>query len=210
MSMLYRRLRTKLGLFNVGWVPRILRKKGDVYLDGYWQTEKYFIDCADTIRHEFSMKEPMGQDAQAVASKISKEPESVSLHVRRGDVARDAATNPYADIATPKYYERALEYIGAKLKNPHVFIFSDDPKWVVENIKISFPSTVISGSCIPDYEEVILMSQCRHHIIANSSFSWWGAWLNRNPQKIVIAPKKWILKMQWRHKDTVPKSWIRI
>ena len=175
-----------------------------------FSNRKYFIHCADTIRKEFSLKEPMGQAAQAVASKISKEPESVSLHVRRGDVARNVATNPYAGITTPKYYRKALEYIGSKLKKPHVFIFSDDPKWVVENIKISFPSTVISGSGIPDYEEIILMSQCHHHIIANSSFSWWGAWLNPRVDKIIIAPKQWIKKMQWRHKDTVAKSWIRI
>jgi len=196
--------------FNIGFIPKIFNAKKSIYLDGFFQTEKYFIHCADTIRKEFSLKEPMGQAAQAVASKISKEPESVSLHVRRGDVARNVATNPYAGITTPEYYRKALEYIGSKLKKPHVFIFSDDPKWVVENIKISFPSTVISSSGIPDYEEIILMSQCRAHIIANSSFSWWGAWLNPRPDKIVIAPKQWIRKMQWRHKDTVPKSWIRL
>ena len=206
----WRMVRTKLGLHNVGYVPRILKKKGDLYLDGFWQTERYFTDCADIIRKELTLKDPMSAEAIAYASLISSTPESVSLHVRRGDVARDSQTNPYYGICTPEYYTHALEYIGTHLKNPHIFIFSDDPAWVIENISIPFPFTVVSGKSIPDYEELSLMSMCTHHIIANSTFSWWGAWLNTNPKKIVIAPKRWITKYEIRHKDTVPKEWVRV
>ena len=210
ISKSWRMVRTKLGLHNVGWVPRIMRKKGDIFLDGYWQTEKYFTGCADAIRRELSLKEPMGQAGQTMAKLISANPESVSLHVRRGDVARDAATNPYAGITTPEYYKSALSYIGTRFKKPHIFIFSDDPKWVTENIDIPYPSTIVSGIGIPDYEEIILMSKCRAHVIANSSFSWWGAWLDPQKDKVIVAPKQWIRRTRLRHKDTVPKSWIRV
>ena len=207
----WRSFKTKvLRQFDIGFKTRIFNAEGSIYLDGFFQTERYFLDYADTIRHDLSLKEPMGPVGQTMVEKISREPESVSLHVRRGDVARYATMNPYAGITTPEYYQAALKYIGDKFKNPHVFIFSDDPKWVVDNINIPYPSTVVSGAGISDYEEIILMSQCHHHIIANSSFSWWGAWLNPNPNKIVITPKQWVKKAQWRHKDTVPKSWIRI
>jgi hypothetical protein len=209
LSKLYRRIRTKIGLFNIGFVPRILRKKGNVYLDGYWQTEKYFIDKEDVIRKELSLRYPLSAPAQAMAELIKKNSPSVSLHVRRGDVARDAKTNPYFGITTPEYYSDALNYISRKVAQPHVFVFSDDIEWVKQNIPISLPATYVSGN-IPDYEEVTLMSMCEHNIIANSSFSWWGAWLNRNRGKIVIAPKEWIKKRKLQHKDITPSSWTRI
>ncbi len=217
--------RTQLPFYNIGFVPRIMHKKGDAYLDGYWQTERYFADCAEAIRQDLSLRNPMGRPGQSMEEEIRGEPDSVSIHVRRGDVARDASTNPYAGVTTFEYYAKALECVGMKLKKPHVFIFSDDPKWVAENIRIPFPSTAVSGAGIPDYEEIVLMSLCKHHIIANSTFSWWGAWLDSRPDKIVVAPKRWIRRLQLRnpfklnlklfiysrrHKDTVPKSWIRI
>jgi Glycosyl transferase family 11 len=226
-SKLYRRIRTKIGLFNVGFVPRILYKKGDAYLDGYWQTEKYFLDQAPTIRKELTLKNPLGQSAQHFDDLI------VTQKNRRGDVARDAWKNMYYGITTPEYYRRALialtERIGASAghtavddvnnktilnlpeKQPlHIFVFSDDIEWVKQNIPIPFSTTYIQGAGIADYEELTLMSRCDHHIIANSSFSWWGAWLNPNPEKIVIAPKQWIRKRQWQHKDICPPEWVRV
>jgi hypothetical protein len=133
--------------------------------------------------------------------------------VRRGDVARDTATNPYAGICDLEYYESALRYIGSKLKNHHVFIFSDNPKWIVDNMNIPFPFTIVSDDNIPDYEELMLMSKCRSHIISNSTFSWWGAWLDPQFNKIVVAPKRWkrwTMKDMYSYKDVIPKSWIQI
>jgi len=196
------------------------------HLDGYWQTEKYFTDYADTIRKEFTLKHPFSLKSQAFSDIITKTKNigsvTVSLHVRRGDVARDAWKNLYYGITTPEYYKIAMEALVAKInldgntdsKNIHIFVFSDDIEWVKQNIKIPFQTTYVSGDKsaeqIPDYEELILMSMCDHNIIANSSFSWWGAWLNKNPNKIVIAPKKWIRKKQWQHKDICPSTWIRV
>ncbi len=205
------------------FIDRIL-----IYLNlsdgGFWQSEKYFIDHADIIREEFTLKEPLGTSAQNLAYIVlgaKKNSATVSLHVRRGDVARDAWKNPYYGITTPEYYKNAIEVLAEKIgatdatKNSfapsiHIFVFSDDIEWVKQNIKIPFPTTFVQGNDIADYEELTLMSMCDHHIIANSSFSWWGAWLNPNPDKIIIAPKQWIRKKQRQHKDICPVNWSRV
>jgi hypothetical protein len=205
--------------FNIGWKKNIILKKGDIYLDGFWQTEKYFSDVGDAIKKEFTLTNPLGKNAAAIAEMISSEQSaqstpSVSVHIRRGDVARDAATNPYFGCTPPEYYSRALQYLAERIKNFRVFVFSDDIEWVTKNIAIPYPTTYVSSNDparqIPDYEELALMSLCDHNIIANSSFSWWGAWLNPRMDKIVIAPKKWIQRGEKIHKDTVPPSWIRL
>jgi hypothetical protein len=199
---------------NIGWNKHIFSKTGTVYLDGFWQTEKYFSDCKNTIRQEFTLKNPLGSEARVIAGKVGTDrvsplSPSVAIHIRRGDVARDAKKNLYYGICTTEYYANALAYMAKRLGNFRVFIFSDDIDWVKENMLINQPVTYISGK-MTDCEELILMSMCNHAIIANSSFSWWGAWLNKNPQKIILAPKEWITKAHYRHKDTVPPSWIRI
>ena len=147
----------------------------------------------------------------------------MSLHVRRTDVTLEAETNPYFGIATPEYYERALNTLheriaaatggnAAKTASPtlRVFIFSDDIAWVQENLKIPYPTTYVSDPGIKDYEELVLMSMCPHNVIANSSFSWWGAWLNENPNKVVVAPSQWVRIRPQNYKDTVPETWIKI
>jgi hypothetical protein len=206
--------------FNVGFRPGIFFKKGNAYLEGFWQSEKYFLDCADAIRKDLTLKKSLSPAAQVIANAIGNATEgndiapAVSIHIRRGDIARDAKTNPYYGIATPEYYSKALLHIAEKIKTFRVFVFSDDMEWTKKNIVIPYPTTYVSGgsknSQIPDHEEIILMSMCKHNIIANSSFSWWGAWLNRNSDKIVIAPKEWIIRNKSWHTDTVPNTWTRL
>ena len=216
--------------FNTGYIPRYMHAKGDIYLDGFWQTELYFADTETTIRKELTLKDPLGATAQTFADQIVAAKKNgvttVSLHVRRGDVARDAFKNPYYGITTPAYYKKALAALVEKLaaragngenaarQNIRIFVFSDGIEWTKENIDIPFPTTYVDGgdasNKIADYEDLALMSMCDHNIVANSSFSWWGAWLNPNPEKIVIAPKDWIRTNKHRHKDTVPSSWIRV
>jgi hypothetical protein len=202
--------------YNVGFNPHILRKKTagrGIYLDGFWQSENYFADCADAIRKDFILKKPLSAAAQTIAEAIKSGP-AVSIHIRRGDVAHNAAQNPYYGICTPDYYSRALVNVARKVKNFRVFVFSDDIEWTKKNISIPFPTTYVSPAVVndglPDYEEIVLMSMCDHNIIANSSFSWWGAWLNKNPGKIVIAPARWSTRNEKWHADTVPQSWTRI
>ena len=198
-----------------GWHRKLLSKKSNIYLDGFWQTEKCFIGETDTIQKEFTLKKTLGAKAAAIALQIRPKDmtstSSVSVHVRRGDVARDAATNQYYGITTPEYYTKAIAYISEKEPNIRVFVFSDDIDWVQKNIPINHPTEYVSGkNIVTDCEEIILMSMCDHNIIANSSFSWWGAWLNQNPNKIIVGPKQWIKTGEHRHKDIMPDSWIRI
>jgi len=116
--------------------------------------------------------------------------------------------NDYYGICTPAYYARA--FACAATTNAHVFVFSDEPEWVRANISIPYPATFVSGKNISDCEELILMSMCSTNIIANSTFSWWGAWLNTNHDKIVIAPTEWAVRGKKQHIHTVPPSWIRL
>jgi hypothetical protein len=181
-----------------------------MYLDGYWQSENYFTDVAETIRTEITLRQPYGRDAGKMAASIAAKLISVSLHVRRADYVQDMKTNKAHGTCTKEYYDAALACIGKKVPNFHVFVFSDDIEWVKTAMTIPYPTTYVSNPEIADYEELILMSSCTHAIIANSSFSWWGAWLNRNSNKIVIAPRQWVVRGRHNYKDITPPSWIRI
>ena len=189
--------------------PAVLNLIDDVYLDGYWQSEKYFYDIASVIRKDFSLRaEPDGMNRD-VASLIQG-CNAVSLHFRRGDYVADARTANYHGICSMDYYRKAVKLVSARVIKPHFFIFSDDAAWVQENFKIEFPVTLVQHNG-PDraHVDMWLMSLCHHHIIANSSFSWWGAWLNPNPQKIVIAPSKWFKDPSVNTQDLIPSEWIR-
>lgn len=179
------------------------------YLDGYFQSEKYFKNIEDVIRKEFTLKNEMAESAQGVEREISNSSNSVSLHIRRGDYVADVKTNSYHGICELDYYDRAVKYLKNKFGELNIFVFSDDIVWVRENLKLE-NMHFVSKEEIKDYEELILMSRCKNNIVANSSFSWWGAWLNKNKDKIVIAPKKWFQKFNINEKNIVPKTWIRL
>ena len=197
--------------FNTGFVQNIFDTKGSIYLDGFFQTEKYFLDAEKEIRTDLTLKNPLGSEALKAFEIVKTRQNSVSLHVRRGDYVRDSKTNKTHGTCNAEYYSRALELVSSKIgQDINVFIFSDDIKWVKENMPIPYPVTHVSSPEIKDYEELTLMSMCKHNIIANSSFSWWGAWLNPNPNKIVIAPKRWVLKGEKNFKDICPDSWTRV
>lgn len=190
--------------------------KADSYLEGWWQTEKYFSDIGDTIRKELSLKKPFSIGADTIASEIRLSKKSVSLHIRRGDYVSNAYASAYHGTTGLEYYKNALHSVISKIGSDSMklFIFSDDTGWAKEHMpSIVAPNiqvTYVSDKAIPDFEEVILMSMCRHNIIANSSFSWFGAWLNENPDKIVIAPKQWLLGKKIDTRDAVPEKWIRL
>jgi len=167
---------------------------------GYFQTEKYFLNIEDSIRKELTLKSSLSEKAQAIAKEIQS-CESISLHVRRGDYLQLLA---FHGMVEPTYYTAAIGTISQKVSNPKVFIFSDDPKWCEDNLT----GTVIeTGS---KFEDLHLMSLCRHNVIVNSSFSWWGAWLNPNPDKIVVAPKRWFSAKDLDSRDIIPDGWIKI
>lgn len=190
--------------------PAILILPDSIYLDGYWQSEKYFPDVADIIRNEFTVKSPQTNKNLALAQQISA-CESVSLHIRRGDYVTDEKTKTIHGTCDLDYYERCIDLLGQKVHHPCFFIFSDDPEWAMKNIKMTHPATFIDhNGPKKNYEDLRLMSQCRHHIIANSSFSWWGAWLGQYPDKLVLSPSGWFKEKTFNTKDLIPSTWQRL
>ena len=184
--------------------------RAPVYLDGYWQSERYFSDCAETVRRDFIPADPLDADNATIAAQINAV-NAVSLHVRRGDYVDDPATSVYHGVCSPDYYLRAVDYIAARIEAPHVFVFSDDSEWTYDNIRLSVPTTIVKVNS-PDrgYRDMQLMAMCSHHIIANSSFGWWGAWLNPSHEKIVVAPSRWFNASKNDTSDLIPKAWVRL
>lgn len=177
------------------------------YFYGTWQSEKYMTN-PNTIRKSFqfniqSLSKKTLNIANSMGGKIT-----VAIHIRRGDYLSLAFASGFGNCCPIEYYRRAIEYMSGKLHNPVFIVFSDDMDWVKENIVLDNAIYVDHNKGLDSWQDMYLMSQCEHNIIANSTFSWWGAWLNNNENKIVIAPKRWWSTIE--HDDVVPDSWIRI
>lgn len=183
----------------------------NTYFDGYWQTEKYFKHIGDEIRQELTLTKAFSAGSQEISDRIRKT-NAISLHVRRGDYISDQTAAAYHGICSPAYYRNAVAYIAAHVISPHFFIFSDDYEWSVQHFKsLPYAVTCVPGSAHTDFEDVALMSQCKHHIIANSSLGWWGAWLNPSTEKITIAPKQWFANVpKGDTRDLRPENWIKL
>lgn len=181
------------------------------YLSGYWQSEKYFKEVEKNIRKDFTFKMPLAPTLLALANEI-QEKNSVCFHLRRlHGIANGQVNNEgvnFHGASGQSYHEKAIRLLAEKEKNLHFYVFADSPEWAKENIKLPFPTTFVAGNA--DYEDLQLMSLCKHHIIANSSFSWWAAWLNANPSKTIVAPKEWFADKSVNTKDIYPPSWVII
>lgn len=189
--------------------PEILSIDDNCYLDGYWQSEKYFLDIRGQLLQEFEPRTPLDGKNRLVAEQII-ETEAVSVHVRRGDYIFDSKTADFHGHCSLDYYRRAFFTMKENVVNPHYYFFSDDIDWVKEHLKPGGRSTYIDHNIDCGYEDLRLMSMCNHHVIANSSFSWWGAWLGRNSNKIVIAPDRWFQNDDLDTRDLLPPSWKQI
>jgi hypothetical protein len=177
----------------------------------FYQSERYFINIKDTIQKEFTLKNPLAPKSLVWEEKINSTTNSIALHIRRGDYILNTKTNSFHGVCDLAYYKSALDEMVKRLgNNINIFIYSDDIAWAKENLKFPYPIEFVSDSEIPDYEEMYLMSLCKHNIIANSTFSWWGAWLNQNPNKIVVAPKQWLANKTSNKLDILPESWLQI
>jgi hypothetical protein len=191
--------------------PGVLSLGSDVYLHGYWQSEKYFRAAADAIRADLVVtatpSELNAARLHAMTSSLS-----VSVHVRRGDYAADPETNAIYGTCTVDYYQAAARLLAEKLgAGPVFWIFSDDSDWAAANVKLPFASRyVTNGPGEQPAEDLRLMSACRHHIMANSTFSWWGAWLNPSPDKLIVAPRRWFKDSGRSDHDLVSENWIRL
>ncbi len=189
----------------------LTRQTTRYYLDGFFQSEKYFHTYRQNLLQEFSLKNTFrNHNLLGSENDILNHPESISLHIRRGDYVSDTKTNVYHGLCTLEYYTKAMNHFNNALSNPHFFIFSDDIEWAKNNLSNSNNVTYVSNKNFTPPQELHLMSKCKHNIIANSTFSWWGAWLNQNPDKIVIAPKKWTNKIPDPHPNIIPDTWIRM
>lgn len=179
------------------------------YLMGYWQSEKYFSDYANQIRRDFEFAPPLTFMNAKFAEQMRVEP-SVSLHVRRGDYVSNPRANATHGVCSLDYYRDAVQFIAGRVVNPRFYVFSDDVDWVRDNLKLEFPHEYVNHNQGQEsYNDMRLMSLCKHNIIANSSFSWWGAWLNAFADKIVVAPKRWFAK-EISSQDLMPPAWARI
>jgi hypothetical protein len=190
--------------------PAVLELRGNILLEGYWQSERYFRDIAEVVRREFGLKAAPSAGGAALAARILGS-NAVSVHVRRGDFVSNPEASRVHGVCGVDYYRRAVELIAGTELQPHFFLFSDDPAWAEENLRLRFPATLVGSAGQEDAAEHLqLMSLCRHHIIANSTFSWWGAWLNPKPDKKVIAPQKWFNVETKDTRDLIPAGWTRI
>ncbi|MDD2384956.1 MAG: alpha-1,2-fucosyltransferase [Sulfurospirillaceae bacterium] len=190
--------------------PLLASPNDSVYIEGYFQTERYFKDIKELLLQQFQLRNPLSAYTQKIQQLIEYAPYSISLHVRRGDYL-NASAQSYHGLCSLEYYQNAMHYLNEYCQDRMYVIFSDDIAWVKENMPIENALYICDEGQTP-HEDMYLMSLCQHNIIANSSFSWWGAWLNQNPHKIVIAPKQWFAnaKMQAQSQDIVPDEWIRL
>ncbi|ATG37209.1 hypothetical protein PhaeoP23_03123 [Phaeobacter piscinae] len=198
------KLRREAGL---GYNPGFADWGDNSYLHGYWQSERYFAQSAERIRRDFTFPEYANQQNAEMAARIH-ETNAISLHVRRGDYLTLAA-HVLCDQA---YYEAALARVLDGLEgHPTVYVFSDDPQWAKENLPLPCDKVVVDfNGADTDYEDMRLMSLCKHNIIGNSSFSWWAAWLNQTPDRRVAGPAKWFGDPKLNNPDILPPDWLRI
>ena len=189
--------------------PGIKHVPNDCYLVGYWQSEKYFSESVSQIRADFTFRQSLeGQNEKLAQQIISVN--AVSLHVRRGDYATNPQTTTTHGLCTLGYYRQSIQYVAERVQQPNFFIFSDDIAWARDNLNIPHQCQYVDfNQGEESYNDMRLMSMCKHHIIANSTFSWWGAWLNPDRDKIILAPKNWFAN-QTDTSDLLPQSWVKL
>ncbi|GGA63288.1 alpha-1,2-fucosyltransferase [Flavobacterium palustre] len=181
--------------------------KGITFYYGGWHTEKYFFNEKEALLSAFKFDDV--EEAENIEhSKIIANCNSVSIHVRRGDFLNSANVNLFGGVCTKEYFQKAISNIESKIETPHFFVFSNDMEWVKQNLSISTVTYVTWNTGKNSWKDMYLMSLCKHNIIPNSTFSWWGAWLNKNPQKIIISPSRFLNND--KHTDVYPESWVKI
>lgn len=209
LQKIYPELRYKMEEREEGtFQSKVLNYKRGI-LEGYWQTSKYWDDISDKIVQEYSFAKVNDIRASELLELISNN-NSVSVHIRRGDYLAPENQELFGNICIKEYYEKAMSYIQKKVPDARFVFFSNDPQWVRDEFKEEnaiYTDDYLNKE-MPDWYDMYLMSQCKHHIIANSTFSWWGAYLGKNDNKIVIAPSKWINGK--RMPDIYQDSWIKM
>jgi len=190
-----------------GWSADIWQVT-DSYLQGYWQSERYFADITDEVREAFTFRLPLPKQAEPWAQSIQSSRDSVSVHVRRGDYLKPRRRDDF-EVCTENYYRRAVRLAQERLQDPVFYVFSDESRWVSEQKWFPEGTVYVSGNNGEQaYVDMQLMSICRHHIIANSSFSWWAAWLGQYEDTVTFAPAVWF--HHHPRPDILPNQWIPV
>jgi hypothetical protein len=193
---------------HLGFQSRVLEAPAGSYLIGYWQSWRYFDAIRRLLLEETLPKAPADDADAALAARMAGI-DSIAVHVRRGDYVSVATTAAYHGTCAPGYHGRAVGELAAGLGDPHAFVFTDDPSWVREHLRLPVPFDIVDRHG-PDaaLADLALMRRCRHFVIANSSFSWWGAWLGTHPEKRVAAPARWYADGR-AMPDLLPPDWHR-
>ena len=188
--------------------PRIPALPDNVYLDGYWQTDKYFLSVADQIRSDLDTDIGLSPIARQMQQQMLAN-KSVCVHIRRGDYLEILSQ---VGVVGADYIQAGIRLLAERHTGLHFYVFSNDPQWCVANLKIAQPHTFINAENAGknDKEHFMLMSSAQHFIIANSTYSWWAAWLVRNQGKVVIAPKRWMLDPKINTNDVLPTGWLAL
>ena len=187
-------------------------KAQHVFCRGYWQSERFFEPVAPLVREQFTFRQPLNDFTKNRADLIQKTSDAVFVHIRRGDYVTNPTTNAHHGTCDPAYYDRATAYIRQRIDTPTFFVFSDDLAWVRQELgSLLEPAVYIDGNQgVDSWQDMYLMSQCCHAVIANSSFSWWGAWLIPHSDKIVVGPKKWRNRpVAAAEIGIVPDAWVQ-
>lgn len=198
------------------FMPELLRAPANSVLTGYWQSERYICNIRPTLRRDFTLRSPPDAVTQAWAERIrAPRPgrQSVMLHARRGDYVSNPSAAAHHGTCGLAYYQAALAQLQARLGNIEVYAFSDDPDWVQTHLAHLAPMHVVSHreqGGRPSHLELWLMQQCQHYVLANSSFSWWAAWLGETPQSLVICPAQWVQTPGFDTSDVTPSRWLRM
>jgi glycosyl transferase family 11 len=185
-------------------------------LFGFFQSERYFCAIAETLRLCFSPREPLGPAAAEVLARIERSKLPVSVHIRRGDYLKPVTAEVHGILDQPYYCDALARLEAAGIgREAELFVFSDDATAAEQVLSFAPKSRLVqvSGDAERPWEDMTLMAHCRHHVIANSSFSWWGAWLNRSPDKVVVAPRAWFAAAELSKRNTVdlyPRDWILV
>lgn len=180
-----------------------------IYFKGFYQSEKYFGDIRDEVRRAFTFAvEESSPATAAMLRRIDSDGQAVSLHIRRGDYLLPKHWEAIGCICQLPYYRNALRAMEERVPSPHYYVFSDDLEWVKQHLPLPAATYIDWNQGEDSWQDMLLMSRCRHHIICNSTFSWWGAWLNPRAEKVVIAPAQWT-----RHEDShtiLPPEWVQV
>lgn len=194
---------------DLGMNRAVVEAPDHTYLHGYFQSERYFLDAEAQIRSDLRIVTPPSAQNTEWLTRLRETPAATAVHLRRGDYVADAKAAATHGSIGPEYYAQAIAEVEARSgETPALFVFSNDPEWCRNTLSLPRPFTVIGHNTADDhYEDLRLMAACRHHVIANSTFSWWGAWLGASPHQQVIAPKQWFGTQARQNPDIFPSHW---